>query len=121
VREATERLQGDLVTSSFFDVLGVAPRPGRNFLRSEEEGRAPVAIVSRRLWESRFEGAPDVLGKSIRVNGRDLTVVGVAPEAFRGITIEHRSMFDPPYSSPSSGRVADFGPRDQLALDAVYA
>jgi predicted permease len=87
VQETTERVEGDLVSSSFFEVLGVEPRPGRNFLRSEEEGRAPVVIVSHRLWQQRFEGAPDVLGRSLRVNGRDLSIVGVAPEGFGGIAV----------------------------------
>ncbi len=88
VRESTERLVGDMVTSNFFDVLGVSPRPGRNFTETEERERAPVAIVSHRFWVSRFGRDPDVVGKIVRVNGHDLTVVGVAPEGFRGITLE---------------------------------
>jgi predicted permease len=122
IGEATERLQGDLVTSSFFDVLGVAPRPGRNFLRSEEEARAPVAIVSHRLWESRFERDPDVLGKVVRVNGRDLTIVGVVPEGFRGITIERPiDLWIPLVLLPDlwPGDVEFFELRDQPALGVV--
>ncbi len=122
VRESTERLQGDLVTSSFFEVLGVAPRPGRNFLRSEEEERAPVAIVSHRLWESRFERDPGVLGKAVRVNGRDLTIVGVAPEGFRGVTIERPiDLWIPLALLPDlwPGFVDFFSPRDQPALGVV--
>jgi predicted permease len=122
VRESTERLQGDMVTSSFFDVLGVVPRPGRNFLRSEEEARAPVAIVSHRLWESRFERDPDVLGKVVRVNGRDLTIVGVVPEGFRGITIERPiDLWIPLVLLPDlwPGDVEFFELRDQPALGVV--
>ena len=122
VRESTERLQGDMVSSSFFDILGVAPRPGRSFLSSEEEERVPVAIVSHRLWESRFEGAPDVLGKSIRVNGRDLTIVGVAPRGFRGITIERPiDLWIPLTLLPDlwPGFVDFYGPRDQPAFGVV--
>jgi predicted permease len=122
VRESTERLQGDLVTSSFFDVLGVAPQPGRNFLRSEEEERAPVAIVSHRLWENRFARDPGVLGKAVRVNGRDLTIVGVAPEGFRGITLERPidlwiSLALLPDLWP--GFVDFFTPRDEPTLSVV--
>lgn len=122
VRESTERLEGDFVTSSFFDVLGVAPQPGRNFLRSEEEERAPVAIVSHRLWESRFERDPGVLGKAIRVNGRDLTIVGVAPEGFRGVTIEYPiDLWVPLALLPElwPGFVDFFTPRDQQTLGVV--
>ena len=122
VRETTERLQGDMITSSFFDVLGVAPRPGRNFLRSEEERRAPVAIVSHRLWESRFERDPGVLGSSIRVNGRDLTIIGVAPRGFRGITIESPiDVWIPLALLPElwPGLVDFYGPRDQPAVGVV--
>ncbi len=122
VGESTERLQGDMVSSSFFDVLGVEPRPGRGFLPSEEEARAAVAIVSHRLWESRFDGSADVLGKSIRVNGRDLTIVGVAPESFRGITIERPIDLWIPLTLLSDlwpGFVDFYGPRDQPAFDVV--
>jgi predicted permease len=122
VREETERLQGDMVTSSFFDVLGVEPQPGRGFLRSEEETRAPVAIVSHRLWESRFARDPRVLGQSIRVNGRDLTVVGVAPEGFRGITLERPvDLWIPLSLLPElwPGFADFYSPRDQPALGAL--
>jgi len=122
VRDSTERLEGNLVTSSFLDVLGVAPRPGRNFLRSEEEERAPVAIVSHRLWESRFERDPNVLGKVVRVNGRDLTIVGVAPEGFRGITIEGPiDLWIPLALLPDlwPGFVDFFTPRNQSTLGVV--
>jgi predicted permease len=120
--ESTERLQGDLVTSSFFDVLGVSPRPGRNFVRGEEESRAKVAIISHRLWEGRYQRDPAVLGRAIRVNGRDLTVVGVAPENFRGIAIERPiDLWLPLTLLPElwPGVVDFFGPRDQPSLSAL--
>ena len=120
--ESTERLEGDMVSSSFFDVVGVAPRRGRSFRRSEEEARAPVAIVSHRLWESRFERAPDVLGKTIRVNGRDLTIVGVTPAGFRGITIERPiDLWIPLTLLPDlwPGVVDFFSPRDEPAFGVV--
>lgn len=120
--DSTERLPGDLVTSSFFDVLGVRPRPGRNFSRSEEEARAPVAIVSHRLWESRFAGAPDVLGRVVRVNGRDFTIVGVAPEGFRGLTLERPTDLWMPLSLLPDlwpGVVDFFTPRGEPALSVL--
>ncbi|HEY7698662.1 MAG TPA: ABC transporter permease, partial [Vicinamibacteria bacterium] len=121
IGEATERVNGDLVTSSFFDVLGVSPRLGRNFVRAEEESRAEVAIVSHRLWESRYERDPGVLGRPIRVNGRDLTVVGVAPPNFRGISIGRPvDLWIPVTLLPElwPGDVAYFGPRDKPTFEA---
>jgi predicted permease len=122
VLDSTERLEGDLVTSGFFDVLEVAPKPGRNFTFSEEESRAPVAIVSHRLWQSRFAGDESMLGKTIRVNGRDLTVVGVAPAGFRGIVVERPIDLWMPLALLSElwpGQVDFFEPRDQPAVNVI--
>jgi putative ABC transport system permease protein len=122
VLDSTERLEGDLVSASFFDVLGVAPRPGRNFTSSEEEARSPVAIVSQRLWESHFAGDDGVLGKAIRVNGRDLSIVGVAPEGFRGIAVERPIDLWMPLGLVSElwpGQVEFFEPRDQPAVAVI--
>ncbi len=116
VLESTERLEGELVSWSFFDVLGVVPNPGRSFTLSEEETRAPVAIVSHRLWRSRYGGDESVLEKTIRVNGRDLAIVGVAPEGFRGITVERPiDLWMPVALLPElwPGQVEFFGARDQ--------
>ena len=60
---------------------------GRTFLPEEgadKPGAFPVAVISHRLWQSRFQGDASVLGKTIRLNRHDITVVGVAPPAFRG-------------------------------------
>jgi predicted permease len=84
---STERLSGELVSAEYFDVLGVAPRPGRGFLSGEDDAPAPVAVISQRLWQTRYGGDLRALGQTIRVNGRDLVIVGIAPESFRGITV----------------------------------
>ena len=86
-RASTERLSGELVSSNYFDVLGVVPRPGRGFLAGEDEAPAPVAVISHRLWHMRYGSDSRAVGTTIRVNGRDLTIVGIAPESFRGITV----------------------------------
>lgn len=87
IGEATERLQGELVSSNYFDVLGVSPRLGRDFLEEEETVPTAIAIVSDRLWQRRLGSDRAAVGKTIRVNGQDLTVVGVAPRGFRGMAI----------------------------------
>ncbi len=82
----TELVWGELVTGNFFDVLGVTPVVGRAFLPEEDRtpGSHPVAVISYGLWQRRFAADPGVAGKVVKINGRDYTVVGVAPESFKG-------------------------------------
>jgi putative ABC transport system permease protein len=72
------QLFGGKVTSNYFDVLGVHPIRGRNFLPSEEEG-ADVAMVTENFWQKRMGGDPNVLGRSITLDGVAHTIVGVLP------------------------------------------
>ncbi len=75
-----ERLIGARVTQSFFEVLGLPLVLGRGFLPEEDAQGGPLAVVlSQALWQRRFEGSPDVLGRAITLNGESYTVVGVAP------------------------------------------
>ena len=67
------------VTANYFDVLGVQPIRGRNFLPNEEEG-ADVALVSEHFWKGRLGGDPAVLGRSITLDGVPHTIVGVLPD-----------------------------------------
>jgi predicted permease len=76
-----ERVDGVKISASFFDLLGVRPLLGRSFRPEEDQiGAGPVALISDGLWKSKFASSPDVLGKSITVDGRDCTIVGVVPE-----------------------------------------
>jgi hypothetical protein len=78
-----EPIWGDSVSSSFFDVLGRGPTLGRGFAQSEEQpGFERVAILGYGLWQRRFGGDPGLLGKTIKLNGRDYTVVGIMPPKF---------------------------------------
>jgi predicted permease len=78
---------GQFVSGNFFRVLGVEPTLGRGFRAEEDqaEGRDPVAVLSHDFWVSQFEASPSALGSRIRLNGIELTVVGVAPASFTGI------------------------------------
>src|SRR6058998_3696280 len=69
---------GGRLTSNYFDVLGVRPIRGRNFLPEEEE-RADVAVVTENFWRKRLGGDPNVLGRSITLDGTVHTIVGVLP------------------------------------------
>ena len=66
------------VTSNYFDVLGVRPIRGRNFLPQEEE-TADVALVTENFWRKRLGGDPNVIGRSIALDGAAHTIVGVLP------------------------------------------
>ncbi len=72
------QLFGGKVTSNYFDVLGVRPIRGRNFLPAEEEG-ADVAMVTENFWQKRMGGDPNVIGRSIILDGVPHTIVGVLP------------------------------------------
>jgi putative ABC transport system permease protein len=75
-----ERLVGAFTSTTFFDVLGVPPVLGRTFLASEAEpGQAVSVVLSYGLWQRRFAGAPDALGRTMRINGDTYTIVGVMP------------------------------------------
>src|ERR1051325_10901635 len=69
---------GGRVTSNYFDVLGVNPILGRNFRPEEEEG-ADVAVVTRIFWQKRLGSDPNVIGRSITLDGTPHTIVGVLP------------------------------------------
>ncbi|HEX6729063.1 MAG TPA: ABC transporter permease, partial [Pyrinomonadaceae bacterium] len=81
-----ERVQGALVSGNYFDVLGVKAKMGRTFLPDEDKtpGASPVAVISHSLWQRKFNAGLDVVGKSLVLNGRTFTVVGVAPSDFVG-------------------------------------
>jgi putative ABC transport system permease protein len=72
------QIKGSLVTAGFFDALGIQPRYGRVFNESDEETTDPdVVILSHHLWQDRFGGDPNVIGKSISLDGKSRTVIGV--------------------------------------------
>ncbi len=79
----------EYVTGSYFPVLGVRPHLGRTFRPEDDvEGVAPVAMLSYEFWQSRFGGDPEVLDRSIRLNGHSSRVVGVLPKEFEGYNLD---------------------------------
>ncbi len=78
-----EALNGARATGNFFHVLGIAPVLGRTFLPEEElPGAADVAILSDGFWHSHFAGDEHVLGRSIVLDGKTATIIGVLPASF---------------------------------------
>jgi predicted permease len=71
---------GEIVSGNYFEAA-----LGRTFTPDEERSAARVAVLSDRLWRSRFGGDPSVVGRRVLLNGADVTVVGVAPQGFHGV------------------------------------
>jgi len=87
--DRADRIWGELVSANFFSVLGVKPALGRVFSQDEcgdKTDACPVAVIGNGLWKSRFHGDPSVIGTTVVVNRHPLTVIGIAPAAFRGST-----------------------------------
>jgi predicted permease len=78
--ERPERFDGAMISGNLARVLGTAPILGRDLSEADEQpGAAAVVLLSEKLWRSRYGGAPDIIGRQIRVNTRPATVVGVMP------------------------------------------
>jgi macrolide transport system ATP-binding/permease protein len=92
----TPRVKGGiLVSGNYFSVLGVEPTLGRGFRRDEDEvpGRDAVTVLGPDFWKNEFASDPAVVGRTIRLNGTDFTVIGVAPESFSGLHVFARPDF----------------------------
>ena len=78
-----QRVDAAAVSRQVFTILGMAPLKGRTFNAEEDRyGAARVAVIGYGLWQGRFGGAPDIVGRSIRLDGKDCVVVGVMPPGF---------------------------------------
>ena len=88
-KDGAERIYGEMVSTNYFNVLGTPPRIGRLFTSddSEQPAATPLAVLSHRFWMRRFNGDPAIVGQTLVLNGRPLTVIGVTPEGFHGTTV----------------------------------
>ncbi|HEV7874277.1 MAG TPA: ABC transporter permease [Enterovirga sp.] len=84
--ERTQMLFGEEVSGNYFDVFGVRPAVGRWFLPEEDAkpGTHPVVVLGNRFWRTALAGDSRIVGRQLELNGIQFTVVGVAPEQFRG-------------------------------------
>src|SRR5262249_42572351 len=79
-----ERISGRLVSADFLSVVGIEPALGRDFAHGEDEpGAEPVALISSALWQRKFESSTEVLGKSLTLDDKSYTIVGVLPSTFQ--------------------------------------
>jgi predicted permease len=98
---ASELQNGLYVSGNAFSVLGVNAAAGRTLLPADDAGPgAPVAgVLGYDFWQRRFGGDPGAIGKVIRVNGRPVTIVGVAAKGFRGLSLSSRAAVFVPLTS----------------------
>lgn len=95
----SERVFAELVTANYFETLGLQPVAGRFFLPEEDRdpGTHPVAVVGYGAWQNKLGGVSDVVGRTLRLNNMVYTVVGVAPQGFKGIN----AIFGPDFWIPA--------------------
>jgi hypothetical protein len=75
---------GVQITSNLFSFLGIAPIRGRDFTPENEKiGAEPVALIGYDVWQTRYQGQDDAVGRKIRVNGMRTTIVGVMPKGMK--------------------------------------
>ncbi len=81
-----QRIESEVVTTNYFDLLGVRPLPGRAFAPHEERPAAdtPPAVISRRLWARLFDSDATAIGRDILINGHTFVIAGIAPTGFQG-------------------------------------
>jgi putative ABC transport system permease protein len=96
-----EHIDGEVVSAGYFELLGVGAEHGRTFAASEDStpGTHPVVVVSHSLWMRRYGGDPSVLGRDLAVNGVRLTVVGIMPSGFAGLS-GHAELWVPEMMAP---------------------
>ena len=96
---APEQLFCELVSGNYFQVLGVRATRGRVFGPDDDQvpGAAPVLVISHNVWQRRFGGSDDVIGRTVPINGTPFTIIGVAPAGFHGVN----SLFGPDGWAPS--------------------
>src|SRR5215475_11148537 len=82
-----ERAFGEVVSGNYFSALGLKMSLGRGFLPEEDRtpGERAVAVISHKIWQTRFGGDPATVGRSVKINGHPFTIVGVAPEKYSGL------------------------------------
>jgi macrolide transport system ATP-binding/permease protein len=100
IGDRAEATVGSIVSANYFDAIGVHPILGRGFEPGEDVGRNahPVTVISYQLWQGRFKGDPQIVGKTQRLNGVAHTIVGVAPAGFYGTFVGWAMQFWVPAS-----------------------
>jgi len=89
-----EQVQGLIVSSNYFPLLGVQPVVGRNFLAEEDRpGGPPVVMLTYAYWEKHYAARPDAIGQSITLDGHPHTIIGVLPKSVSGFPLHQQALF----------------------------
>jgi predicted permease len=113
-------MTGTLVTGNFFQVLGVGAARGRTLTRSDDErfGGQPVVVLSHSGWTRHFAGDPNVIGRTLLLNGTTFQIVGVMPEGFRGLGVNAPDYWAP-LALVGQFRRADAGHEDAVGVGII--
>jgi predicted permease len=114
------RVAGEYVTTNYFSVLGTRIARGRDFVADDLQLSVPasVAIISDRLWRSQFGRDANIVGRTVQLNGRPFTIVGVLAAGFNGSTVLDTSIWMPLTAFPD-GDLQRFGRRGQQWLMGI--
>ena len=116
--DSSDKVSGAYVSANYFDVLGVRIALGRGFTPDEEQMGNPraVVVISDQVWRRQFSGAPDVVGRTLRLNGRPFTIVGVTAPEFAGASIDRTETLGSDHRLPRWRRShPDRAPRPPVA------
>src|SRR5258705_4059344 len=125
--DGTMRVQGARVSHSYFKVLGVQPLLGRDFTAEDDKVGAPrTAMLGYDLWQQLYGGDREIVGKSLRIDGQSLTIIGVMPQMSVGGEIGWRSIWTPPQTKEArppnnSGRWAQASSRLETGVSTWQA
>ena len=118
IGERAQVITGSIVSANYFDAIGVHPILGRGFEPDEGTGRNahPVVVISYHFWQSRFQGDPEIIGKTQRFDNVVHTIIGVMPEGFYGTFVGRAMEYWAPLSmlevyDAGSGMLEDRGAR----------
>jgi predicted permease len=88
-KSQTERLQAEIVSGNYFDVLGVRAARGRLLSPDDDKvlGAHPVVVLSHSLWQTKFGGTEDVINQKVLINGHPMVIIGVSAPGFKGVQV----------------------------------
>jgi putative ABC transport system permease protein len=112
-----ENISGDAVSPNFLSMMGVRPFLGRDFDASEEKpGTAPVLLLSYSLWQSHLGGDPNAVGKTLTLDGRSFTIVGVLPPNYRSLDTTDVMLPIGVWATDNSGAIKERGERGDMVV-----
>ena len=110
-----ERIPGVYVSADFFELIGEAPILGRTFTADDDRpGAEPVIVIGYSVWQNRYGGSRDVLGRAVRVNSLLATIVGVMPEGMR--FLNNTDLWIPKDNLPPESEVENRGNRGRTVI-----